>query len=314
MIDGNREREDPQIAADREVLDVVALDGEALLEAQLAAAEDLHRAGEARLDGQPEQVLRAVEPDELGLLGPGADEAHVAAEDVQELGELVEARPAQQASEPGHPRIRVELEHRFVELLERHELGQQSLRVRTHRSELEHLELAPRESHPRLHVERRPRPAQPDRGEDHREERQCQDEHRSGDQDVQDTLEQEGRAGDVPGVVLDHRQVGDVVELHRGAKDAARRGHDAELDVLAPAGRDELGDQRLVDRVERDDHAVGRPEPPTTVVERRADRRILVDDHRVDVGEELELAADGLREPIASHDEHAFARRDPPPQ
>ena len=48
------QREDPEIASEREVLDVLALDGEPLIEVEAAAAEHLHRAGQARLDDEPE--------------------------------------------------------------------------------------------------------------------------------------------------------------------------------------------------------------------------------------------------------------------
>src|SRR5262249_53318351 len=61
----DREEEDPQVARQRDVLDVVELDREPLGERQLAAPEDLHRAGHPRLDAEPEPVLGAVALDEL---------------------------------------------------------------------------------------------------------------------------------------------------------------------------------------------------------------------------------------------------------
>src|SRR5436190_20838436 len=88
----DRQRQDPQIAAEREVLDVLALDGEPFLELQPAAAEYLHRPGEPRLHHQPEAMFRLVATDELDLPRPRSDEAHVALEHVEELWQLVEAR------------------------------------------------------------------------------------------------------------------------------------------------------------------------------------------------------------------------------
>src|SRR5947207_7117826 len=92
---GNRHRQDAHVSPDREVLDVVALDGQALLEGQLAPAEHLHRARDPGLDVDAEAVLGLVALHALDLLRPGADVAHLAAEDVYELRELVEARAAE---------------------------------------------------------------------------------------------------------------------------------------------------------------------------------------------------------------------------
>src|SRR5207237_10656260 len=57
---GEGQREDAEVAAEREVLDVVALDGEALLEVELAASEDLHRPRDPRLHREPEAMLGRV--------------------------------------------------------------------------------------------------------------------------------------------------------------------------------------------------------------------------------------------------------------
>src|SRR3954471_2745955 len=158
----DRQRQDPQVAAERQVLDVLALDGEPFLERQPAAAEHLHRPREPRLHHQPEAVLRLVAPDELDLLRPRSDEAHVAREHVQELWQLVETRAPQEAAEPRHARVARELEGGLVERVEPHEGRQHGLRVRTHRAELEDPELAAAEPHPRLHVEDGTGPAETD--------------------------------------------------------------------------------------------------------------------------------------------------------
>ena len=92
-----------QVLAQAVVLDVLALDREALLEVELAAAVDLHRAGEAGAHLEPEALRLAVALDQPQLLGPRADEAHVAAQHVEELGQLVEAGAAQEAARPWSP-------------------------------------------------------------------------------------------------------------------------------------------------------------------------------------------------------------------
>src|SRR5947209_15159124 len=119
---GQRHQENPGVTKDCEVLDVLALDREALAELQVTAPVDLHRAGDPRLHLQPEPVLRQVALDELDLLRPRPDERHLTAEDVDELGKLVEARPPQQPSDASHARVGRELAHRVVELVERDDL------------------------------------------------------------------------------------------------------------------------------------------------------------------------------------------------
>src|SRR5215212_4491519 len=75
----SRERleQDSQVATQGEVLHVVELDGKPLRKAQRPTPEDLHRPRDPRLHGKPEAVLGAVAADELDLLGPWADDAHV---------------------------------------------------------------------------------------------------------------------------------------------------------------------------------------------------------------------------------------------
>src|SRR5262245_6302122 len=120
----DRQGEDVQVATDRDVLDVVALDGEPLVEPKGAAPVDLHRPRHPRLDRHRETLLGRVLLADPYLLGARADEAHLGAEDVDELGQLVEARPAQQAPDRGHARVVAELERRLLELADVDELSQ----------------------------------------------------------------------------------------------------------------------------------------------------------------------------------------------
>src|ERR671910_2166734 len=101
----DREGEDTQVSADRDVLDVLALDRETLVETKRAAPVDLHRSRQSRLDEQAEALLRRVLLDYLDLLRARADEAHLIAQDVDELRQLVEARAAQQAPDGGYARV-----------------------------------------------------------------------------------------------------------------------------------------------------------------------------------------------------------------
>ena len=50
-------------------------------------------------------MLRAVALDELELLGPRPDEAHVAPEQVPDLRQLVQAEPPEDPPHPGDARV-----------------------------------------------------------------------------------------------------------------------------------------------------------------------------------------------------------------
>src|SRR5207302_4380412 len=72
------------------------------------AAGDLRPAGDSGLDqmaARPERDGRLEQLDELGALGARADDGHVAAEHVHELGQLVEPRAAEEAAERRDPRV-----------------------------------------------------------------------------------------------------------------------------------------------------------------------------------------------------------------
>src|SRR3954447_8183199 len=102
---GNRLEEDAKVASQRYVLHVVELDRQTLGEVQIAPSVDLHWPGHARLDVEPEGVLRAVALDQLDLLRARPDHAHLATQDVDQLRQLVEAQAAQQPPGSGDPRI-----------------------------------------------------------------------------------------------------------------------------------------------------------------------------------------------------------------
>src|SRR5512139_4320140 len=93
------EDEDLQVEEEGPVLDVVEVMLDALLDRRVAApAVPLRPAGPAALHAVAPHVLRdalAELLDDGRPLGPRADEAHVADEDVDELGELVEVVLAQ---------------------------------------------------------------------------------------------------------------------------------------------------------------------------------------------------------------------------
>ncbi len=102
-----RQREDLQVQAERPVRDVVVVPLDALGERGLAAqAVHLRPARDAGLDAVAVAVaddVLAEQLDELGALGARADEAHVAAQHVEQLRQLVERGAAQEAPDGGAP-------------------------------------------------------------------------------------------------------------------------------------------------------------------------------------------------------------------
>src|SRR5262245_48139341 len=129
---------------------------------------DLHRTRQTRLHGEPEAMFRAVALNELELLGPRPNQAHIAPEQVPYLRQLVKAEPPEQPPDAGHARIPPELEHRLGELVE-HVL-ERALGTDIHRSELEQAEWLAVEAGAALDEQRRPPVLQPDRQGDQREE------------------------------------------------------------------------------------------------------------------------------------------------
>ncbi len=69
------------------------------------AAVDLRPAGDSRLHIEPVQLLGVVGVDLVAKGRPRADHRHVAANDVPELGQLVDADPAQEAPGLGDPAV-----------------------------------------------------------------------------------------------------------------------------------------------------------------------------------------------------------------
>ena len=120
-----------------------------MVEVRVAAAADLPQAGDAGLHRQPAAVPQVVARDLVGERRPRADEAHLAAEHVPQLGQLVERGPPQEAADPRDARVVVELEHRAAELVAIGELGPPRLGVGDHRAELDDRERAPVEADPR---------------------------------------------------------------------------------------------------------------------------------------------------------------------
>src|SRR5262245_60697515 len=101
------ERDDLEVHAERPALDVLDVELDTLLERRVAAESmDLSPARDPRFHLVAEHVARnrLAEPlDEDRSLGTRSDDAHLAAQDVHELRELVQAEAAQPGAERRSP-------------------------------------------------------------------------------------------------------------------------------------------------------------------------------------------------------------------
>src|SRR5437763_9600445 len=98
---GDRAGQESQIRAQGHPGDVVEVEGRRFVHEDLVAVRDLPGAREARLDGVAGVLPGGVAGDDLGQLGTGPHEAHLAPEDVDQLGELVEAEGPEDATRAG---------------------------------------------------------------------------------------------------------------------------------------------------------------------------------------------------------------------
>src|SRR5213596_762094 len=139
--------EDLQVEAEAPALDVEEVVLDPLLDRGLTPpAIDLRPARDARLHLVAEHVPghpAAELLDEARALGARADEAHLTAQDVPELRQLVQAEAPEERPEPRAPRV----------VRPRPDGAGLALGVHAHRAELEHLEGAPVQPHPLLAVE-----------------------------------------------------------------------------------------------------------------------------------------------------------------
>src|SRR5919199_711547 len=100
-----RPREDLQVEPRRAALDVPDVELDPLVPRQPRAPVDLRPAREPGLDLEPAPLPRRVAVDLVPQRRARPDQAHIAADDVPELRELVERQPAQQHSNTGDPRV-----------------------------------------------------------------------------------------------------------------------------------------------------------------------------------------------------------------
>lgn len=185
----------------------------------------------------------------------GADEGHVALEDVPELREFVEARLADEAADLRDARVIFHLEHEAVHFILGEELLLALLCVLVHAAELVHAELAAIFADPRLRENDRPgRVELDDRAEDDKEDAEDRKAHNRAD-DVECALHDRGDHA-LPRAVKDEGRaaIDAVLDLFRVERLVFLRPHDGgltlelldlrEIDVDADAHADHFADNR----------------------------------------------------------------------
>ena len=83
--------------------DIAQIPLNALVPAHYVAAFHLRQPGHARPDAEAAQLPRVVPLHLVGQRGPGADQAHFAAQHIDELRQFVGGEPAQDPAGPGDP-------------------------------------------------------------------------------------------------------------------------------------------------------------------------------------------------------------------
>src|ERR687887_168829 len=175
--------EDLQVDPGRAVLDVPDVELDAFVPRQLRAAVYLGPAGEAGLDVEPAALPGRVLLHLVAKRGPRADEAHVAADDVPELRQLVEREAAEEAARPGDAGVAA------VD----GEAGALALGADDHRPQLEQVEVSALVADAALAVEDRAAVLELDRD-------RCGREHRAGEREPERRPHDVGRAVHRPGL------------------------------------------------------------------------------------------------------------------
>ena len=168
-------QQDAQVEPEAQVVDVPDVEGELFFPTDGVTAVDLGPAGDAGPDGVAAHLFGGVELEVLHEQRPWADEAHLALEHVDQLGQLVEAGAAQEAAKAGQA-LRVG-----------QQLAAGVARV-GHGAEFEDVEGPAVASRPWLAEQDGPAQLQPQHEGDTGTERQDKDERYQNDDQVQDTF------------------------------------------------------------------------------------------------------------------------------
>ena len=210
---------------------------------------DLGPAGDAAADLVAGHVTgdRAEELfDKVGTLGAGADKAHLAAQNVQELGELVEVGAAEQAAEGGAARVVVGGEGGAAL-----EFG-----IEAHGADLDDVEEAAVNPHPLLAVEGGAAIVAMDQPGGEGDEGRGGDEPDERKREIDQALERGVPSLERGLAQAKERDAVEGFDRHAAQEELEGVGDDAELGELAFAGEEDRGDGVAVDERLGEDHLV----------------------------------------------------------
>lgn len=181
----------PEIHAEAALADVLQVELYHVVEVQVRAPSHLPVTGESGLHRQALHGPGVVLGNLVGQGRARAHHRHLAQEDVDELGELVDGMFAQEAANAGDARVVLYLEHRAVGLVAPLQLLQALVGVLVHAAELVHGELvhapvAVRAADALLAVDGAARALQADRRADQGARDEARGYHGTGKYDVED--------------------------------------------------------------------------------------------------------------------------------
>ena len=198
-----------QVLAQREVLDVLALDREPLLERQLAAAVDLHRPGDTRPHERRKRRGLRVRRVSQNCSGRGPTRLMSPRRTLSSCGSssMLERRRPRPTRVTRGSSASLKTARRGRRRRRRQPAA---ARRRRPSCELEHRERRPAAPARCWRKIDRPRVSQPDRDHRQQQPRQQQRQRQRRDDDVERALGRQRRAAHVPGPELDQRQLGEV--------------------------------------------------------------------------------------------------------
>ena len=134
------EADDLEVQQNASAGDVLQVAPDHAVEPGAVTLRHLPETGDAGLHGQALQVVLGVLLHLARQGWAGAHHRHLAQEDVEELGELVDRVFSDEPPDPGDPRVLPHLEHRALDLVLLLELGEAGVGVLVHAAELPHAE------------------------------------------------------------------------------------------------------------------------------------------------------------------------------
>src|SRR6266498_1404604 len=251
--------ENAYVEPHRPILEVVEVQANEVVEGEARPAGDLPEAGHPRQDA----VAPAVPVLEQQVVphgeGTGADEAHLAPEDVEHLGDLVDREAPQRAADPRDAWIVADLEQRAADFVRTFELALLLGGAGDHRPELQHPELPLAEPDAAVAVEDRPGRRELDRERDQEPQGKADEDDESADGEVEPALDDPVGAGKgrLPQLEQRHTLSGDELGTLREQLCGPRRDPDLHARAMGLVAQPHelfrveirVGDDQLVDVV-----------------------------------------------------------------